>query len=131
MNEIKKKIKKYDLSRFTILRRLPLILSLTRRGVFFFLFVLIAQLLLFFTGNIQNFLDENLRLIVIISSLTSIGMMLFSLAAVFECLYYGISKRKKHFFIHMVIFFAAFLFALGVCIFTNTVIILSDGTGAF
>lgn len=114
-------------SRFSIFRRLPRLLSLTRRGFFFFSFLLIAQLFLFFSGNVQNFLDENLKLILFISSCTSIGMAFFALAAVIECIYYIVSTKKLFFYVHLVIFIVFFILAVVISLATNLVGVLTEG----
>lgn len=127
MNKIIKFLKKYDIRKFSIFRRLPLLLSLTRRGIIFFMFMLIALLLLFFTGNVQNFLDENLKLILNTCIIAAIGMAFFSLAAVIECIYYIASKKKSFFYVHLVIFLIFFLLAASACIVAVFIFVLSDG----
>lgn len=113
--------------RFTIFRKLPLLLSLTRRAFLFFVFFLAAQFFVFFTGNIQNFLDENLNLILLIICCTSIGTAFFSFAAAAECIYYIITTRKMYFYVHLSIFLIFFIAALIISIATNSIGILSGG----
>ncbi len=119
--------KKLISNRFTIFRKLPQVLSLTRRGFFFFFFLLIAQLLLFLSGNIQNFLDENLRLILFIITCTAIGMAFFSFAAAVECIYFIAETKKVYFYIHLAIFTVFFIAALFLCSASGTVEILTEG----
>ncbi|WP_147614706.1 hypothetical protein [Treponema pectinovorum] len=115
------------ISQFSIFRKLPTLLSLTRRGFFFFLFLLIAQLFLFFSGNVQNFLDENLKLILFLSSCTAIGMAFFALAATIECIYYIVATKKLFFYVHLVIFIVFFVLALAISLATNFVEVLTEG----
>ena len=121
------KIKEAPSTRFTIFRKLPEVLSLTRRGFFFFTFVLAAQLLLFLSGNIQNFLDENLNLILFIISCTAIRMAFFSLAAAVECIYFIVTTKKFYFYIHLAIFIVFFIIALFFCLAGGAVEILTGG----
>lgn len=118
---------KFNIRNFSIFRRLPLLLSLTRRGMIFFMFLLIAQLLLFLTGNIQHFLDENQTLTLKMCSYAAIGMGFFSFAAVIECIYYIVTSKKAFFYVHLAIFFILFLLASFVCFGANFIFIVSDG----
>lgn len=112
---------------FSLFRRLPLLLSLTRRAFIFSSCVLAAQIVLFFSGNIQNFLDENLSLILYSICFSSIGTGFFALAACAECVYYIITTKKTYFYVHLVIFIIFLILAVFVCLFSNAVQILSGG----
>ncbi|MCR5172284.1 MAG: hypothetical protein K6B73_05420 [Treponema sp.] len=93
----------------------------------FFMFLLVAQLLLFLTGNIQHFLDENQTLTLKMCSYAAIGMGFFSFAAVIECIYYIVTSKKAFFYVHLAIFFILFLLASFVCFGANFIFIVSDG----
>ncbi len=120
-------LKKIWANRFTIFRKLPLILSLTRRAFFFFTFLVIAQLILFFSGNVQGFLDENLNMILFIACCESIGMSFFSLAAIIECIYFIVTTKKLYFYIHLIIFTVFFVAALFISVSTSSIVILTKG----
>ena len=127
MKKINFFLKKFDIRKFSIFRRLPLLLSLTRRGVFFFSFLLAAQFLLFITGNRQNFLNENLKLILNFCSFTALGTAFFSTAAGIECIYYAVRQKKSYFITHLVIFFIWTVFTLSVAFSTDFIEIMSKG----
>ncbi len=127
MAKIKEIISKEELKKYVEFKRLPLLLSLTRRAVFFFFFVLISQVFLFFTGSVQSFLDENLLLILTISGCSGAGMMFFSLAAAVECIYYLISKRRILFAGYFAFFVLCFFIGLVFCIGISTVNALATG----
>lgn len=122
-NTQKRKEKRF----FSIFRRLPLLLSLTRRSFFFFLFILISQIFLFFMGNMQNFLEKNLNLILTLCCYSAIGAAFFSFAAFAECIYYYLTKKKKFFLIHMIIFFLLFLVTLSISLISKTINSYSQG----
>ncbi len=113
--------------RFTIFRRVPLLLSLTRRGFLFFAILLCAQLILFFSGNFQNFLDENLKFILFIITCLSIGSGFFCLAAIIECIFYIISTKKSYFYVHLIIFIVFLIVSIFLCLFSSSIEILSGG----
>ena len=115
--------------RFTIFRRVPLLLSLTRRAFLFSAFFLAAQLILFFSGNFQNFLDENLNVILFVITCTSIAMGFFCFAAVFECIYYIVTSKKSYFYVHLVIFIIFLAISIFLCLFSTSIEILSGGLG--
>ena len=112
---------------FSLFRRLPLLLSLSRRAFIFSSCVLAAQIVLFFSGNIQNFLDENLSLILYSICFSSIGMGFFALAACAECIYYIITTKKTHFYVHLGIFIVFLILAVCICLSSNAIQILSGG----
>lgn len=127
MKNLQTIFKKFDIRRFSVFRRLPLLLSLTRRAVFFFISLLIAQIFLFLTGNIQNFLDENLRLILFFCSATSLCTSFFSLAACIECIFFLIRQKKHFFLIHFINFFVIFLITFILPFLINSIGILGNG----
>ena len=95
--------------------------------IYFFSCVLVSQIVLFFSGNIQNFLDENLNLILFSICCASIGTGFFALAACLECIFYIISTKKIYFYVHLIIFIVFFILAVFICLASNSIEILSGG----
>lgn len=113
--------------RLSMLMRLPLLLSLTRRALLFFVFLLCAEIILFFSGNIQNFLDENLELILFGICCASIGAAFFALAAAAECVYYIIATKKLYYYFHLAIFIIFLIAAVFACLVSGSAEVLSRG----
>ena len=97
------------------------------RTVLFILTVLIALLVLFILGNIQNFLDSSQ--IIILQFLIGIGALLF-LCAAFAFLFeinYTIHLRKLYYLGHCIISAIACIFGLITAIAASVILLLSNG----
>lgn len=114
-------------SRLSMFMRLPLLLSLTRRALVFFVLMLFAEIVLFFSGNIQNFLDDNLSLILFAMCCCAIGAAFFAFAAIVECIYYIVSTKKLYFCVHLVIFVILLIVAVLACLASGASEVLSRG----
>ena len=110
-------------------KRLPLLLSLTKRAVLFFTLVLIAQFLFFITANIQNFLDASLILILYFIVFSAILHAFFCLAAVIECVFYFAEKKRIGFLIRFFVYFILFLAAVVSAVAASLIITLTNGAG--
>lgn len=105
----------------------PMYLRLTRRGVVFLSLMLAADLLLFVVGNSQRFLDESLRLILVISTVNAIMLAFLSLAAVAESLVSIIVRRRLRYFLYAVAFVVPAAFACAAGIATRALLMLTEG----
>lgn len=90
---------------------------LTKRFTLFLLLQAIVLIILYVTGNYQNFLDSTLRFIMLVASLNFAMLSFFSLAGLIEsfCLIF-ITKKKKYiaylFAYIILIFFACISFII-------------------
>lgn len=105
----------------------PMYLRLTRRGVVFLSLMLAADLLLFVVGNSQRFLDESLRLILVISTVNAIMLAFLSLAAVAESLVSVVVMRRLRYFLYAVAFVVPAAFACAAGVAARALLMLTEG----
>lgn len=108
----------------------PLLFRLTRRCVLFFLLVLLSFVLFYITGNYQQFLDSSQKTIIFVSVIVSLTLAFFSLALVFESIYFAFrvqGKKTVFFLVYAVIMLIIFGFSIALAWFLKLVDILSLG----
>lgn len=111
-------------------KRAPLLFRLTRRTVLFLFLFLLTSILFFAEGNYQNFLDENLEIIVTAISVTSVFLSVFSAAGISEAVYFFLKKdtRGSAFFpVQIVLMSLSFLASIAVLILFSLIGIVSKG----
>lgn len=113
-----------------IKKRAPLLFRLTRRTVLFLFLFLLTSILFFAEGNYQNFLDENLEIIVTAISVTSVFLSVFSAAGISEAVYFFLKKDTRgsaSFPVQIVLMSLSFLASIAVLILFSLIGILSKG----
>lgn len=113
-----------------IKKRAPLLFRLTRRTVLFLFLFLLTSILFFAEGNYQNFLDENLEIIVTAISVTSVFLSVFSATGISEAVYFFLKKdtRVSAFFpVQIVLMSLSFLASIAVLILFSLIGIVSKG----
>lgn len=113
-----------------IKKRAPLLFRLTRRTVVFLFLFLLTSILFFAEGNYQNFLDENLEIIVTAISVTSVFLSVFSAAGISEAVYFFLKKDTRgsaSFPVQIVLMSLSFLASIAVLILFSLIGILSKG----
>ncbi len=108
-------------------RRLPILLRLTRRAVVFFSLLLMALLLFFYMGNIQNFLEKDLTLILLCVTCISIALCLFALAGIVESIVYTFIYRHIFFLSYTALFVIVFAIAFITAVVTKAVNLITTG----
>ncbi len=111
-------------------KRAPLLFRLTRRTVLFLFMFLLTSILFYTTGNYQNFLDENLEIIVKAVSVTSVFLSVFSAAGISEAVCFFLKKdtRGSAFFpLQIVLMSLSFLAGIAGMILFSFIGIVSKG----
>lgn len=94
-NSQNRRIQAENLQDGKIKKRAPLLFRLTRRTVLFLFMFLLTSILFYTTGNYQNFLDENLEIIVTAVSVTSVFLSVFSAAGIIEAVCFFLKKDTR------------------------------------
>ncbi len=108
-------------------KRTPVLLRLNRRAVIFLGLQTIALILYYVSGNIQYFLESNIKVILWGMTVSSIALALFCAAGVGESIFYALSWKEPRFFFKLIPYGIIFLVSLAFAIFSRTVDLLSLG----
>ena len=85
-------------------RQNSLLFTLTQRFSLFLAGALIMSMLLYVTGNFQQFLDGTQEIILIIASISSLGLIIFSAAGIIQSIVFGIVYKHKRFWFALIPF---------------------------
>ncbi len=108
-------------------RRLPPLLRLTRRATVFLSLTLAAIIFFFITGNRQTFLDENLKLLLIIITFTAISLTFFTGMAIIECIFYTVKDKKFRLIFHLACYIILFILGITISVASLSINLLSEG----
>ncbi len=101
--------------------------SLTQRSVIFLALMLFALVLLYVSGNFQQFLDTTQKFILILCAITAILQVLISIAGTIESfILFFISKQKRYWIYFALYLLCAVIASLCLIIF-RVLTYLSDG----
>jgi hypothetical protein len=107
--------------------RLPILFRSIRRIVLFLFLQLCATLLFYAIGNSQNFLDQDIHLIVTIIVIVAISLFLFSLIALTATIYYLIKLKNVRYLLSLFLFLLTLISGIIIAIAGRTVTLLSAG----
>ncbi|MBQ3670894.1 MAG: hypothetical protein II921_05390 [Treponema sp.] len=105
----------------------PITLRLFRRAVIFMFFLLIAYAILFFTGNYQNFLPENVNLILTLTTLVATVLFFSSIISIVLLIFYSIRAKKPLVLTQLIFFVFTTVFSSAFAVFTRWISILTEG----
>lgn len=109
-------------------RKKPIIYTLTNRSVIFLTALLTVTILLYITGNITEFTDKNLLIILSIIQVVSVLNMFFCLASILQSIIFSIKNKDSYYLIFILPVFFSFAIALIAFIFTGTLKVISLGS---
>ncbi|MBR0033370.1 MAG: hypothetical protein IJP61_13935 [Treponema sp.] len=109
------------------LKNLPITLRLFRRTVIFMFLLLIAYAALFFTGNYQDFLPENISLILTLTKLVAAVLFFSSIISIILTIFYAIKLKRASYLIHLLFFAFTAVFSSAFALFTSWVSVLTEG----
>lgn len=110
--------------------QLPILFRLTRRCVFFFLLLLVSNIMFYIAGNYQLFLDSSQIQILLIGTISSLVLSFFSLCAVAESIFYvfkNFGKKRIFFIVHAVIMIVIALISIATAVLARSIILVSGG----
>lgn len=111
-------------------QKIPLLYSLTRRTILLLFLFLTTTIIFFLIGNFQEFLDENMTIIVKTISITACLLMTFSISFIIESFVFFIRKESKKSFIfqlNIALGLLSVLFSIAILIVFSFIDILSLG----
>ncbi|HAO30960.1 MAG TPA: hypothetical protein DCQ43_06385 [Treponema sp.] len=111
-------------------RQNSLLFTLTQRFSLFLAGALIMSMLLYVTGNFQQFLDGTQEIILIIASISSLGLIIFSAAGIIQSIVFGIVYKHKRFWFALIPFGLAELLAVTLLIVSRMILTLTGGYAA-
>ena len=108
-------------------KSLPITLRLFKRSVIFMFFLLISYVALFFTGNYQDFLPENVSLILTLTKLVATALFFASIISIILSIFYAIKLKRASYLVNTIFFVLTTLFSSAFAIFTSWISILTEG----
>ncbi len=109
-------------------RIVPGIFSLTNRAIVFFSCLLAVIFVFYITGSFDNFLDNNLLLILLIEQIISVISIVFCFASIAQSVFFAIIYRDLHYLIPIIPVVLANFFAVFCFIISGTITVVSKGT---
>lgn len=97
-----------------------------RTVVFLWLF-LIALLMFYVAGSLQQFLDSTQERIVLTSFFATIVLCFFSVTGLIQCIVSIFSKRPKKYIIYTLIYIVSLAMSAAVLVFLQTLTFLAEG----
>ncbi len=97
------------------------------RSVVFLWLFLIAMILFYAAGSLQQFLDSTQHSIVLLSFFTTIILCFFSVTGLIQCIFFIFSKEFKKYLIYTFIYLISLVLSSAVLVFFQTLNFLSAG----
>lgn len=111
------------------IRKMPLFLNMVTRVTLFAYLFLIILFVLFYIGNKQGFLDDNLVIILNVILIDAIILGIFSLSGFFASIYYTIFGKNLKYIFGILNFLICIVSAVLFAVFSGMISVLSDGIG--
>lgn len=111
-------------------RKIPLLFKLLRRTILFLFLFQTVTILIYAIGNSQNFLDENMNLIVKTINITALFLSFFSISGIITAVYLRIKKRTRNasnYIVQIILMTLCLIFAILALLFFSFIDILSAG----
>ena len=83
--------------------------------------------LLYVAGNFQHFLDGTQQLLLLITSVVSLALIIFSAAGIIQCLVFGIAWKSREHWLKIILFVVSEVVSVAVFILSRVIIMLSEG----
>lgn len=97
------------------------------RSVVFLWLFLIAMILFYAAGSLQQFLDTTQQHIVMLCFFTTIILCFFSVTGLLQCIIFVFSKQFKKYLIYTILYIISLLFSSAVLVFFQTLNFLAEG----
>lgn len=104
--------------------------NLTHRFSLFLTGALIMCILLYTAGNFQQFLDGTQEIILILASISSLVLIIFSAAGIIQCIVFGILYKQKRFWLGLIPFGVSELLAVLLLLVSRIILTLTGGYAA-
>lgn len=105
----------------------PILLRLNRRAVIFFGLQTIALILYYISGNIQFFLEVNMKIVLRAMTISSIALALFCAAGIVETILFSATQKTYRLLFKLIPYGIVLILATTFAIFSRTVDLLSLG----
>ena len=79
------------------------------------------------SGNQQNFLEVNIKIILVAMTVSTIALALFCAAGVTESIFYTVRRKSPRFLLRIIPYGVLLVIALALAVFSRTVDLLSLG----
>ncbi len=112
-------------------KNVPLLFKLSRRTVLFLFLCQIVLLVLYAIGNYQNFLDENMKIVIETVLMTSFLLGFFSLLTIIQGIVLIAGKRTRkasNYILQIILLGIVFIFSLVTLLSFSFIDIISQGT---
>lgn len=111
-------------------KNVPLLFKLSRRTVLFLFLFVSVLLILYAIGNYQNFLDENMRIVIEAALASSFLLFFFTLVTIGEAVFLLVRKKSRkssHYILQIVLLFILMIFSVMILVSFSFINVLSVG----
>ncbi|MBO5235666.1 MAG: hypothetical protein J6B32_00940 [Spirochaetaceae bacterium] len=109
-------------------RKKVIIYTLTNRTVIFLSTLLIVTFLLFIVGNLTNFTDRNLLLILTIIQIISVPNLIFCVASIIQSIFFCIKNKDTYYLFFILPSFLSLILTFVFFVFSGTLKVISLGS---
>lgn len=111
------------------IKKMPLFLNMVTRVTLFTYLFLIILFVLFYIGNKQGFLDDNLVIILNVILTDAIILAIFSVAGFFGSIHYAFYHKDFKYIFGIINFLICIISSAFFAIFSGVISVLSNGIG--
>ena len=108
------------------MKKKPLLFRLTKRVTLFLFLLLSAILIVYITGNFQEFLDSTQKTVLLYAVLSAIALFFFSIISIIETIIFTIALKRVSLIFYLLPFFFCILYAIIAITLASTILFISD-----